>query len=127
MSELSEQHIAGVMQQYVDAITDGRLDDILELFADDAVVEDPVGSEPCRGRQALREFYQLAVDSVDKMVLDGHVRARGKWGACAMLAYPKGTEGKMTIETLDVMEFNQAGQVVAMTAYFGDSNIRMDN
>ncbi|MCZ6829870.1 MAG: SgcJ/EcaC family oxidoreductase [Gammaproteobacteria bacterium] len=127
MSVLTEQHIADVMQQYVDAITEGDLEKILDLFADDAVVEDPVGSEPKRGKDALREFYQMTVDSVEKMVLDGNARAREKWGACAMRAYPKGMEGKMQVETLDVMEFNQQGKVVSMTAYFGDNNIRMES
>lgn len=126
MTQLTEAHICGVMQAYVDAITEGDLEAILDLFSDDAVVEDPVGSEPRRGREALREFYQMTIDSVDTMILEGNPRAREKWGACAMLAYPKGMDGKMEVETLDVMEFDDAGKIIAMTAYFGDGNMRME-
>jgi steroid delta-isomerase len=125
MSQLTEDHIRDVMQRYVDAITEGDLEGILALFAQDAVVEDPVGSEPKRGREALREFYQMTIDSVETMILEGNPRARERWGACAMLAYPAGMDGKMEVETLDVMEFNEAGEVVAMTAYFGDGNLIM--
>lgn len=125
MAHPTEEHIAGVMQQYVDSITEGDLEAILDLFTDDAVVEDPVGSEPKRGKAALREFYEMTIESVDTMILEGNPRAREQWGACAMLAYPKGMDGKMEVETLDVMEFNEAGKVVAMTAYFGDKNLRM--
>lgn len=125
MTEVNDEHIANVMQQYVDAITEGDLEAILALFADDAVVEDPVGSEPKKGREALREFYQMTVDTVETMILEGNVRAREKWGACAMLAYPAGTDGKMEIETLDVMLFDDEGKVSHMTAYWGDSNLRM--
>ncbi|MFK7975883.1 MAG: nuclear transport factor 2 family protein [Halioglobus sp.] len=125
MSHPTEEHIAAVMQQYVDSITEGDLEAILELFSDDAVVEDPVGSEPKRGKEALREFYEMTVETVDTMILEGNPRAREQWGACAMLAYPKGTDGKMEVETLDVMEFDESGKVIAMTAYFGDKNLRM--
>jgi hypothetical protein len=31
---------------------------------------------------------------------------------------------KFVIETLDVMEFNDAGEITRMTAYWGDSNMR---
>ncbi len=119
-----EKQIAEVMQAYVDAVSGDDVEKILELFAGDGVVEDPVGSEPHVGHDALREFYQMAVDSVEKMVLEGNVRAREKWGACAMLAYPKGMDLRMVIETLDVMEFNEEGKITRMTAYWGDGNMR---
>jgi steroid delta-isomerase len=124
MTKLSEEHIAAVMQQYVDAISAGDLDAIVALYSEDAVVEDPVGSDPHRGHAAIREFYKMGVASLDKMVLEGKVRARERWGACAMLAYPKGAEGKMVIETIDVMVFDDEGKIVSMTAYWGNGNIR---
>lgn len=125
MTQVTDEHIANVMQQYVDSITEGDLEGILDLFADDAIVEDPVGSEPKRGKDALREFYQMTVETVETMILEGNVRVREKWGACAMLAFPAGTDGKMEVETLDVMVFNDDGKVSEMTAYWGDSNLRM--
>ena len=124
MSVLTDQHIALTMQAYVDNITAGDLDGVLALFAEDAVVEDPVGSDPACGHAALWEFYTMACDSVGKMELDGSVRARGAWGACGMLAYPKGAEDSMVIETLDVMNFNEEGKITSMKAYWGDTNIR---
>ena len=124
MSTLSDEHIAKAMQAYVDLISAGDLDGVVALFAEDAVVEDPVGSEPARGHAALREFYTMACDSVGKMELEGNVRARENWGACGMLAYPKGAEDSMVIETLDVMSFDENGKITSMTAYWGDSNMR---
>lgn len=124
MAQLTDQHIADAMQQYVDAMSAGDVDAIVAIYAEDAVVNDPVGSEPLRGHSAIREFYTSSTEAVERMTLEGNVRARGSWGACAMLAYPKGVDG-MVIETLDVMEFNDDGKVVAMTAYWGDTNMRM--
>lgn len=124
MSTLTDQHITQTMQAYVDLITAGDPDSVVALFAEDAVVEDPVGSQPARGHEALREFYVMACDSVGKMVLEGNVRARETWGACAMLAYPKGAEDSMVIETLDVMSFDDEGKITSMKAYWGDGNMR---
>jgi steroid delta-isomerase len=124
MAHPDNQVIVAAMQAYVDNITESNLEGIIDLFAEDAVVEDPIGSDPVRGHEALRVFYQAACDGVGKMVLEGNVRVRDNWGACAMLAYPKGAEDSLTMETLDVMEFNEQGKIVAMTAYWGDGNLR---
>ena len=119
-----DRRIAEIMQAYVDAVSGDDVEAVVALFTEDAVVEDPIGTGSHVGHNALREFYQIAVDSVEKMVLEGNVRVRDQWGACAMLAYPKGMEMKFVIETLDVMEFNDAGKIIRMTAYWGDSNMR---
>jgi len=121
MSKLNDQHIAATLQAYVDAVSGGDVEKILELYADNAVVEDPVGTDAHVGKEALRAFYQMAVDSVESMELEGSVRARGKWGAAAMKAHPKGID--MVIETLDVMEFDDDGLITKMTAYWGDNNM----
>lgn len=121
---VDETHIKNVMQAYAEAVSGDDVEAILALFTEDAVVEDPVDSEPHRGQEALRAFYQGAIEAVDKMTLDGSVRARGNKGAAAMLAYPKGAGGSVVIETLDVMAFNDDGKITSMTAYWGDNNIR---
>lgn len=121
MSELSDKHIAAVLQAYVDAVSGDDVEQILKLFTDDAVVEDPVGSEPQVGKDALRTFYQFAIDSVERMELEGNVRARDHWGAACMKAHVKGMD--MVTETLDVMQFTEDGLICKMTAYWGDGNI----
>ncbi len=117
------EHISRVLKAYVDAVSGDDVEEIIKLYAEDATVEDPVGSPVHQGHAALREFYQVAVDSVEKMVLEGNPRVRDHWGAAAMCAYPKGMEMKFRMETLDVMEFDEQGKITRMTAYWGDSNM----
>ena len=125
MAENSDQHIAQVMQAYVEAMSGDDVDAVLALYATDAVVEDPVGSDPFSGIDAIRGFYTEAITAVSKMELEGNPRVRDNLGACAMLAHPKGAEGAMLVETLDVMVFNAEGKISSMTAYWGDTNMRM--
>ncbi len=123
MSTLNDQHIKDALQAYVDAISGDDVEAVVALFSEDAVVEDPIGTEPQHGKDALRAFYQIAVDAVEKMELEGNVRVRDHYGAAAMRANPKGVD--MHMETLDVMEFNEDGLIAKMTAYWGDSNMVM--
>ena len=125
MPPLTDQHIANVMQAYVDAMSGDDVEQVLVLYADNAVVEDPVGSEAFEGIEAIRGFYTEAISAVSSMELVGKPRVRGNLGACAMVAHPKGAEGVMVAETLDVMSFNDEGKVTSMIAYWGDSNIRV--
>jgi steroid delta-isomerase len=125
MPQLTDQHIATVMQAYVDAMSGDDVDKVLELYAEDAVVEDPIGSKPFVGIDAIRGFYTESITAVARMELEGNPRVRGNHGVCAMLAYPKGAEDTMLIETLDVMVFDDNGKVSRMTAYWGDRNIRI--
>jgi steroid delta-isomerase len=125
MTTLTDQHIANAMQAYVDAMSGDDVEKILELYSEDAIVEDPVGSDAYVGLDAIRGFYTESIAMVSKMELEGNPRVRGNSGACAMIAHPLGAEGSMLVETLDIMVFNEAGKITAMTAYWGDSNLRM--
>lgn len=124
----TEQELAQVFQDYVDGVTGDSVDAILDLYTDDAVVEDPVGTPAHVGKEALRTFYQSAVDMVEKMTIESRPRVRGEAlsGACSMRAYPKGGNG-MYIEVADVMTFNEDGKITTMTAYWGDSNVRTED
>ena len=66
-----------VCQAYLDGLVAGDLNAVLSLFADDATVEDPVGTEPKVGREALAAFYQMACDFVTAAQLTGTPRVAG--------------------------------------------------
>src|SRR6478609_4471077 len=48
---------AATVNRYLEYAAKGKVDDIVALYADDATVEDPVGSEVHIGSQAIRGFY----------------------------------------------------------------------
>ena len=53
----SPEQIADTVNRYISLVAKGSADDLVELFADDATVEDPVGGEVHIGRQAIHGFY----------------------------------------------------------------------
>ncbi|NIB37990.1 SnoaL-like domain-containing protein [Pseudomaricurvus alkylphenolicus] len=117
-----EDHIRSVFQTYADAFSNDDIETVLGLFADDAVLEDPVDTTPIKGKADLRVFYQFAMAHVDRIVLEGNVRAGRNKGSAAMLVYAK--SGDSISETTDVMEFNEEGKIVSMKAYWGAGNTR---
>ena len=121
-SKLTVEHMRNVLQRYVDAVTRGDCEGIMALYADDATVEDPVGSEPRRGRAAIAELYRNAAGQV-RLELDGRVRVAANCAAAPMIGRPAGMAG-MVVEIVDVMTFNDDGLITSMRAYWSPDTIR---
>jgi len=55
----SAELITQTVNRYIELVSSGTADDIVELYTDDATVEDPVGGgETHIGRQAILGFYK---------------------------------------------------------------------
>lgn len=121
---VTAEHIRSVFQRYCDLVTQGDFEAIARLYAEDATVEDPVGSPPHRGRTAIREFYRASAGNVE-LVLEGRVRTAGREGAAAMIARPS-VDPRMRVETLDVMTFGDDGLITSMRAFWSPDTITRD-
>jgi len=121
---VTAEHVRHVFQRYCELVTAGDFEAVTQLYAEDATVEDPVGSTPHRGRDAIREFYRASAGSV-RLELEGRVRSAGNEGAAAMVARPN-ADPSMRVETLDVMTFRDDGLVASMRAYWSADTIHRD-
>ncbi len=111
----SADKIAAV-HKYVEAFAKEDIQIIRELYADDGVVEDPVGSGPHVGMDAIVAFYEPALASGAKLELTGNPRCAGD-----SVAFPfKVVMPGMEIEIIDVFRFNGAGKIIDMKAYWGE-------
>ncbi|WP_343710422.1 nuclear transport factor 2 family protein, partial [Mycobacterium sp.] len=103
----SAHHIADVVGRYISLVASGSADDIAELYAEDATVEDPVGGEVHIGRQAIRGFYSALTNTADterecELV---SLRVAGNEAAFAFRLTVTAGEHRMLIEPIDVMAF----------------------
>lgn len=114
----ADQKIAAV-NKYVEAFDQADINLIKELFADDATVEDPVGSDIHNGIEAICEFYRAAFESGAKLALNGTPRCAGNAVAFPFVVNASG----MKIEVIDVFEFNNDGKINIMRAYWGSENL----
>lgn len=107
-----------VVNQYVEAFDKKDIELIKAMYADDAIVEDPLGSEPHVGIEAIIGFYTGALEMGAKLSLSGEARCAGNSVAFPFVV----SVGEMTINVIDVFEFNDAGKIVSMKAYWGPEN-----
>jgi steroid Delta-isomerase len=122
VSTLEEKKRA--VERYIASVSAGDIDGIVSLYAENATLEDPVGSAPVEGHDAIRAFYERATKMGIRLEPTGPVRVAGDEAA---FPFRVSTEGgpKMTIDVIDVFRFDEAGKVVAMRAYWGKENMRM--
>jgi len=113
----NEQKIATV-KRYIDALSNDDFDAIKDIYADNATIEDPVGSEPNEGIEAILAFYQRLKGMGVKLALTGAVRCAGNSAAFPFTA----TVGGNTLEIIDVFEFNNEGKVQSMKAFWSPEN-----
>lgn len=105
--------------QYIEAFAQADISLIQSLFAEDATVEDPVGTPVRQGMAAITEFYKGAFEAGAKLALNGKPRCAGHSVAFCFDVIL----GDMKISPIDVFELNAAGKVQSMKAYWGPENM----
>lgn len=117
------EHMQQTVDRYLAAINAGDMEAVIELYADDASVEDPAGTEPKRG-DAILQFYNNAFAGGAKVELTGPVRLAAQAAAFPFRAEICRVDGPtIIVDVIDIFEFDSAGKVARMTAYFGPANI----
>ena len=131
---LNDKMLASV-QSYFDLFNSGDGKGIADMFADDGVVIDPVGTEPKEGKAAILKFFTFAANGDNSLERTGETRLAGQSAAFPFKVHVKGIKaedkavdvdlptGSMTIDIIDVFDFNTDGKIVQMRAYWGPSNI----
>jgi steroid delta-isomerase len=114
-------HIVSACDRYVRHVSDQDTDAILDLFADDCWIEDPIGTEKKVGKDALREFYDgikaLPVTPVMTREGMGPVCIAGNEAAFQFRIDIDLGETKIAMTSTDAMVFDDAGRIVSMRAY----------
>jgi len=110
------------VQEYIRCITAHDLEAVEALYAPDACLEDPVGSDPLKGIEAIREFYAKAFAMGVSAESTGEARCAGNAVAFPFRITVRMGENQMTIDVIDVFEFNASGKIQSMKAYWGPEN-----
>lgn len=121
----TEQAMKAAMQAYIDRYNAGDAEGLIELYADDAVVEDPVGGAVYEGKAAIAAFYRYAIKTGAKLSLQAPIRASHSNAAAMAFTVELTYEGQpLCIHVIDVMTFNEAGKFSSMRAYWGKTDMK---
>lgn len=129
------EQMAAAVQAYFDLFNACDAEGIANLYAEDATVTDPVGTPPKNGRADILAFYQGAVKGGSILKQHGTTRIVADHAAFSFRVHVGGYQpedvsmdvdlpsGSMTIDVIDTFQFNEAGKVTAMRAFWGPTNI----
>ena len=108
-----------IAETYLKSITSQDVDGVVSLFAEDATVEDPIGSDAHIGIEKIRDFYTMALKNHFICELTGPVRC-----AKSSLAFPflLTSPGIRTNQIIDVFDLNADAKIQSMKAYWGPIN-----
>src|SRR5437763_16812536 len=95
------QVITETVNRYIELVAKGSAADLVELYADDATVEDPVGGEVHIGRQAIQGFYS-AVDDVERDCELVSLRVAGNEAAFQFRVALSASDGRAVIQCISV-------------------------
>jgi len=118
---LEDKMIAAV-NAYIGAFEKKDLETIIDLYADDCWIEDPVGTDRKSGKEALREFYQVGIDLGVVGTLESEIRIAGNEAAFAFSMNFDTGAGVLSTRPIDIMTFNDAGKITSMRAFWGPKN-----
>lgn len=107
------------VENYIQLLNVHSMDMLEALYAKDATVEDPYGTEPHVGIDAIKAFYTKAFSADISAKLTGPVRVAGDSAAFPFEVNFNG----MMMQIIDVFRFNDDDKVISMAAYWSEANI----
>lgn len=117
----NEQAEANV-RTYLDRVANGTAAEIAALYAEDAVLEDPVGSEPLRGRAAIQTFYA----TLEPMTVTTELTSIRTAGGEAAFLFHIETDtgaGVAVLDPMEMMAFNDDGLIRSMRAWWNETDM----
>lgn len=122
LSHNDSDRIADTVRRYVSLLETGSPDDLLALFADDATVEDPVGSDLRRGKQEIRSFF-AALEQLDRGTELVLLRVVGNEAAFVFTITFNAGDTPMRLQPIDTMTFNSDGKITSLRSYFAPEDV----
>lgn len=108
--------LEALVRTYVEAVGRQDVDACVELFAEDAVQEDPLGSPPNHGRDAIRAFFEKSFQTPFSVELDPDVRIGGDHVSFRfIISVPLG-DTTLEIKVADLAKVDSDGRFAQMWA-----------
>jgi len=119
----TQAEMKGALQAYIDGFNADDPDSIMALFADGAVIEDPVGS-PLKSRAEFEAFIRQGVKFGARLKLAAPIRGSHSNYAAMVFIVTFVQDGvRYTTNSTDVMTFDEAGKIVRMDGFWGPGDV----
>jgi steroid Delta-isomerase len=120
----SQEAIAQTVNRYLELVAGGKPDEILTLYAAEATVEDPIGSDVRRGHDAIREFY-AGFEDLKKETELAELRLGGSEAAYLWHLTLDTGDSRSRISPISHMTFDEDAKILSMRAFWSPSDIKV--
>jgi steroid delta-isomerase len=123
---LPPERVRGVVETYVKAFATRDRALYVSLFAESGTVEDPVGSTPVVGHEALGAFFDAATAAgpVRLEIAPDGVRVAGNHVAFAFTLRLDAGGRELLLPVIDTFDLDPDGRIRAMRAYWNPGDLR---
>ena len=121
-----QSSINATIDAYLAAFTAGDRAGYLDCFADDAWLEDPVGTPRREGREDIGAFWDEVHVMPDAIELRPHGLRVVVGAEAAFTLQARASVGGQTlvVDVIDLMTFDDAGRIASLRAFFDPSAMR---
>lgn len=119
----SQEAIAQTVERYLELLATGTADDVLTVYAADATIEDPIGSDLRRGHDAIHEFY-ANVQDIKKETELVELRVGGHEAAFLWHLTFHAGDNRSRISPISLMTFDEDAKITSMRAFWSPSEVR---
>ena len=120
----SQEAITQTVNHYLELVAKGTADDVLTLYAADATIEDPVGSDLRRGHDSIREFYAGFQDAKKETEL-AELRVAGSEAAFLWHLTLEAGASRTRISPISMMAFDEGAKITSMRAFWSPSDVQV--
>ena len=115
----SQSQMKATLHNYVDLFNAGNADAVIALYADDATIEDPIGSPLKTGRAGVEAFVRGVITRGVKYELISPIGSSNiDVAEMAIRAH----SGATLLNVIELYTFDGAGKITSMKAYWGSED-----
>lgn len=114
--------ITETVNRYLALVATGTADEIVTLYAADATIEDPLGSDIRRGHEAIHAFYAGFQDAKKDTEL-AEVRISGSEVAFLWHLTLDAGDSRTRISPISTMTFDEDAKITSMRAYWSPADV----
>ncbi len=111
----SADQMKQTVSRYLELVDHGTAEELAELYAANATLEDPVGSDPKLGRDAICEFYKV-IEQVERSAKLVSLHAAGDTAVFEFRIVTVFGDTTVELTPADIMTFDDDGKIASMRA-----------
>lgn len=116
--------ITETVNRYLALVATGTAEEIVTLYAADATIEDPIGSDIRRGEDAIRAFY-AGFQGAKKDTELAELRISGSEAAFFWHLTLDAGDSRTRISPISTMSFDEDAKITSMRAFWSPADVQV--